>query len=104
MRTFDITHALQSLVPGARWVHRGYGYEGLEWLEPEQTCPTEEDINIEIARLQSEYDNLEYQRQRFVAYPPINEQLDMIYWDKINGTNNWTTIISSVKSQFPKNE
>lgn len=38
------------------------------------------------------------------AYPPIEQQLDMIYWDKINGTENWQTAIEAVKQQFPKPE
>ena len=38
------------------------------------------------------------------AYPPIEQQLDMIYWDKINGTENWQTAIDAVKQQFPKPE
>tara|TARA_R100001086_G_scaffold235218_1_gene158025 strand:- start:256 stop:555 length:300 start_codon:yes stop_codon:yes gene_type:complete len=31
------------------------------------------------------------------VYPPIGEQLDMIYWDKVNGTNNWIETINSIK-------
>ena len=30
------------------------------------------------------------------------EQLDMQYWDKINGTNNWQDAINAVKAQYPK--
>jgi hypothetical protein len=39
-----------------------------------------------------------------MAYPPIEHQLDMLYWDKINGTNNWQAAIDAVKQQFPKPE
>jgi len=38
------------------------------------------------------------------AYPSIEQQLDMLYWDKINGTENWQTAIDAVKQQFPKPE
>lgn len=47
----DIPMALQSLRPGAQWVFRGDQYSGLEWLDQVQTCPTEEEVNDEIARL-----------------------------------------------------
>lgn len=39
---------------------------------------------------------------RRMAYPSIADQLDMLYWDKVNGTENWLNSIESVKSRFPK--
>lgn len=44
-----------------------------------------------------------YKVLRAKEYPPIEEQLDMIYWDKVNGTNNWEKAISAVKEKYPKN-
>ena len=35
-------------------------------------------------------------------YPPIQDQLDMIYWDKINETNNWVETITKIKKETPK--
>ncbi|HOJ19835.1 MAG TPA: hypothetical protein PLT92_14820 [Ignavibacteriaceae bacterium] len=43
-----------------------------------------------------------YKVLRAKEYPPIEEQLDLIYWDKINGTNNWEKAISAVKERYPK--
>lgn len=59
-------------------------------------------IQAEISRLQAEYDAKEYQRQRQSAYPSILEQLDMQYWDSINGTTTWQDAINAVKAQYPK--
>lgn len=59
-------------------------------------------IEAEIARLQAEYEDKEYQRQRATAYPSIQEQLDLLYWDKINGTDNWEQAIAAVKTEYPK--
>jgi len=39
---------------------------------------------------------------RRIAYPSIADQLDMLYWDKVNGTENWLKSIESVKNRFPK--
>jgi len=39
---------------------------------------------------------------RRMAYPSIADQLDMLYWDKVNGTENWLNSIESVKNRFPK--
>lgn len=47
---------------------------------------------------------LVYADKRKMAYPPIEQQLDMLYWDKINGTENWQAAIDAVKQQFPKPE
>ena len=52
----------------------------------------------EEAKLQTEYDAKQYQRNRAVAYDPIPEQLDMIYHDM----DGWKARIKSVKDKFPK--
>ena len=61
--------------------------------------PTEAEITAEVARLQAEYDNKEYQRQRATAYPPITDQLDQIYHE---GVDAWKATILAVKEEFPK--
>ena len=43
-----------------------------------------------------------YAQKRALEYPPITEQLDMIYWDKINNTNLWIDKINEIKSKYPK--
>ena len=50
---YDITHALQSLKPGAQWIHNGSDYSGLEWLDSSQTKPTETEVNSKISSLDS---------------------------------------------------
>ena len=39
-----------------------------------------------------------YKRQ----YPPIEEQLDMIYWDQVNGTTKFKEMIDEIKTNQPK--
>ena len=43
-----------------------------------------------------------YIEKRVSEYPPIGEQLDMIYWDKINGTTLWQDTITTIKEKYPK--
>ena len=62
----------------------------------------ESKITKEITRLQADYDAKKYQRDRVLEYPQINEQLDMIYWDKKNGTKKWEEAIDKVKADHPK--
>ena len=60
------------------------------------------DIEAKMAELQAEYDANEYQRERATAYPSIQEQLDMQYWDAVNDTTTWKDHIAKVKSDNPK--
>jgi hypothetical protein len=48
---YDIPAALQALTPGAEWVLRGNEYSGLEWLDTNQTQPTESAVTAKIAEL-----------------------------------------------------
>ena len=83
--------------------HNFHGPESGEFVFPDgETPPTEEAIQAEIIRLQSDYDAKKYQRDRVVEYPQIGEQLDMIYWDKKNGTKKWEEAIDKVKADHPK--
>lgn len=43
-----------------------------------------------------------YQELRASAYPSIQEQLDMQYWDSVNGTTTWKDAIAAVKTENPK--
>ena len=55
---------------------------------------------VDAARV--ELDKLSYQYDRMQAYPSIKDQLDMQYWDSINGTTTWKDAIAKVKSDNPK--
>ncbi len=43
-----------------------------------------------------------YKTARASAYPSIQEQLDMQYWDGVNGTTIWADTIAQIKSENPK--
>lgn len=45
---------------------------------------------------------LDYAQKRLNEYPSIGEQLDMQYWDKINGTNHWQEKIAEIKEKYQK--
>ena len=50
----------------------------IEWLNG--TTPTSKaDIEAKMVEVQAEYDANQYQRDRATAYPPIGDQLDMIW-------------------------
>ena len=58
------------------------------------------DIEAKMVEVQANYDAKQYQRDR--VYPSIQEQLDMQYWDKVNGTTTWKDAIAKVKADNPK--
>jgi len=65
-----------------------------------QIPPADADIDAEVIRLQAEFDAKAYQQDRI--YPQLGDQLDLIYWDKVNGTENWKEAIEAVKQAHPK--
>ena len=44
----------------------------------------------------------EYKQNRENSYPSLQEQMDMQYWDSVNGTTTWKDAIAKVKSDNPK--
>ena len=72
----------------------------LTWLEETTPIP-KADIEAKMVEVQADYDAKQYQRDR--VYPSIGEQLDMQYWDKVNGTTTWEDAVAQVKSDNPKN-
>ena len=47
---------------------------------------------------------LNYAQLRQQEYGSIENQLDLIYWDKINGTTLWQDSISAIKEKYPKKD
>ena len=54
----------------------------------------------------SKFDQQEngYKTARQEAYGSIQDQLDMQYWDSVNGTTTWNDFIAQVKTDNPKPE
>ena len=45
-----------------------------------------------------------YKKKRLREYPSIRKQLDMMYWDAVDGTTTWVDEITRIKEKFPKPE
>lgn len=48
------------------------------------------------------YHNEVVTRDRVVGYGSFGDQLDMQYWDKVNGTDTWKDHIAQVKADNPR--
>ena len=90
--------AIHSLRPNSEWTMTG---GVIDWLDTNQTKPTDAEINAEITRLQAEYDANAYQRSRQPEYPAIGDQLDDLF--KAGAfSDEMTAKIKAVKDKYPK--
>jgi len=96
-----VSDTLHSLVPDLEFVISNDSYESITFVNiPEgKDIPSKEEVEAEIERLKEEYDNLEYQRLRKKEYPSIEDQLDLLYNQGIEG---WKREIDKVKNKYPK--
>ena len=98
----DIFKAVLSLQPDAKFSLTGNEYENLIWFaENEFHPPSKEEVLEEAQKLQQEYENNQYQRNRAKEYPSIQEQLDVLYHQGYDG---WKESINKVKEEYPKPE
>ena len=96
-----IEKAIKKINPNADFTINANDINQITWLNGTTPIP-KADIEAKMVEVQAEYDANQYQRDRAIAYPSIQDQLDMQYWDKVNGTTNWEDAIAKVKSDNPK--
>ena len=103
IKKINIADAILKVNPNAKIVVKGEDINTCEiqWLDGTTPIP-KADIEAKMVELQAEYDANQYQRDRATAYPTIQDQLDMQYWDNINGTTTWEDAIDKVKADNPK--
>ena len=89
-----IIDAILKINPNAKVIVRGSDLDTctIEWLDGT--------AEISKADIQAKINETQYQRDR--VYPSITDQLDMQYWDNVNGTTTWKDAIAKVKSDNPK--
>jgi len=120
--TIEISNAIQSLnTKGGNsheYVMTGTPTSDSEWVSNEKFISGSDangtaifsdvqayswaEVSAELTSLQSSYDANAYQRSRAVAYPSIQDQLDMQYHDTVDGTTTWKDALAQVKSDNPK--
>jgi len=96
--TITKIQAIQSLAPKAEVVVGAGGVVAWHNLNGE-TQPTEDQITAEINRLETQYTNDKYKRDRAAEYPSVVDQLDDIYH---NGIDAWKATIKTTKDKYPK--
>jgi hypothetical protein len=94
-------NALQSLRPGAEWVLRG---DDLEWLDQNQSRPTDAEIAAEVTRLQAELPNKLAKQNRAAAYAT---EADPLFFKAQRGEateEEWLAKIEEIKTRYPYTE
>jgi hypothetical protein len=97
----DLIKAIQAINPNASCRIDDEDINKIIWQNGTTPIPANE-ILAKQQELIEEYNSKQYQRDRAKAYPSIQEQLDLQYWDKINGTDTWEQAINAVKAKYPK--
>jgi hypothetical protein len=91
--------ALQSLRPGAEWVLRG---DELEWLDVNQTQPSDAEIEAEVARLTALEPARIATEKRRAAY---TIEADPLFFKAQRGEatmEEWQAKVAEIKARYPK--
>jgi hypothetical protein len=93
-----VEQAILRINPDAKISIINNDIDRITWLD-ETTPISKADIEAKMVELQTEYDNNKYQRDRKKEYPSIEDQLDDIYH---NGIDGWKATIKTTKDKYPK--
>ena len=103
MKSNFIHEAVRKISPNCGVVVRDNDTTKISFVENPDNI-TIEQIEEAIPLAEADFNATQYQRDRAVAYPSIQDQLDMQYHDSVNGTTTWKDSIAKVKSDNPKPE
>ncbi len=97
----DISSAIKAINPDAQVTVNAEDYNQITWYNNTPVI-SKEDIQAKQAELKVAYDAKQYQRDREKEYPTWQDQLDMQYHDKKDGTTTWEDAVQAVKDAHPK--
>jgi len=78
--------------------------DGVGGLDKDGNSVTLEQSKIDTARteLNTAAAAVKYKSDRSSSFASVGDQLDMQYWDAVNGTTTWKDHVAKVKSDYPK--
>tara|TARA_X000000368_G_scaffold297608_1_gene237015 strand:- start:278 stop:574 length:297 start_codon:yes stop_codon:yes gene_type:complete len=78
--------------------------DGAGAFDSSNNSVTLEQSKVDAARvaIDAEKAAVKYKTERADSFASIGDQLDMQYWDAINGTTTWKDHVAKVKSDNPK--
>ena len=104
----QIQKAIKKINPDAQFIIRGTSIDGLEWTDGTTPIPKAYKVS-KINEIANQPEQSAYAEQRRNAYPPIGDQLDML-WHSIDQNSelkqkyfDFYEAIKQVKVKYPKN-
>ena len=95
----DIISAIKAIKADAKVSVNNEDINQITWHDGNPTNITNDQILTKQAELQADYDANQYQRDRKKEYPSIEDQLDDIYH---NGIDGWKATLKTTKDKYPK--
>ena len=100
-KEISIFDGIRALIPDAKLYVENNSWDKIHWAD-ERKQPSRSDIEAKIVELQAESDAKQYQRDRKLEYPTIEELVVALYDEKDKAS-----IIerrNAVKAKYPKPE
>ena len=94
----DILKSILAINPKAQVSINAEDVKQITWHN-DTTPISEKEILTKQKELIAEYNSKEYQRKRASEYPSIEDQLDDLYH---NGIDGWKSTIKAIKDKYPK--
>ena len=77
--------------------------EAMSWMDAPEGCVAGEWLLVDgVIVAPPEPPEPTYVEKRQGEYPAIGDQMDMQYWDLVNGTTTWKDAVAKVKADNPK--
>jgi len=95
----ELTVEAQSEIDAAKPLYKQVNNERMEFSDADY-----EQAVTDLANSKWNDQQFGYVQARQEAYGSVQDQLDMMYWDGVNGTTLWEDHIAQVKEDNPKPE
>ena len=95
----ELTTEATAEIEAAKPLYKQVNNERLEFTDDDYA-----QAKIDLGNNKWEIQQFGYVEARQEAYGSIADQLDMQYWDSVNGTTTWKDHIAQVKADNPKPE
>ena len=84
--TPELVDAIKALKPNSSFMLRdSHDFSTLVWNDSENSAPTESEVNTKLTELVNAHNAKNYRRQRAEEYPTLEDQLDDLYHNGIDG-------------------
>lgn len=97
-----IGRAILRIRPNAQFSVTGETYDGIAWLDQEQSMPSREEVEASLLIVQQEDAAKEYQEKRRLEYPDFRDYLDAVVKNDPVQLQAYIDACLAVKAKYPK--